>query len=160
MGLSVCMRTLKHVTQSVLTTSWMQWGRWSLGHMVSAWPLEGQGTNLSHWCGLPCVYHWLPIKTLDTKAWWASMVGNIPCPLSHITAGRDKNCPHWQPIPVFLPEESHGPRSLVGYSSLGRKESDTTVRLSTWHGIQLHWKEPTAGSLLYLALGTTWVCSL
>ena len=32
----------------------------------------------------------------------------------------------WQPIPVFLPEESHGHRSLVGYSSKGTKESDTT----------------------------------
>ena len=34
----------------------------------------------------------------------------------------------WQPTPVFLPGESHG-RSLVGYSSWGRKESDTTERL-------------------------------
>ena len=32
----------------------------------------------------------------------------------------------WQPTPVFLPEESHGQRSLVGYSSWGGKESDTT----------------------------------
>ena len=31
----------------------------------------------------------------------------------------------WQPTPVFLPEESHGRRSLVGYSPWGRKESDT-----------------------------------
>ena len=31
----------------------------------------------------------------------------------------------WQPTPVFLPEESHGQRSLVGYSPWGRKESDT-----------------------------------
>ena len=31
----------------------------------------------------------------------------------------------WQPIPVFLPGESHGERSLAGYSSQGRKESDT-----------------------------------
>ena len=31
-----------------------------------------------------------------------------------------------QPSPVFLPGESHGQRSLVGYSSLGRKESDPT----------------------------------
>ena len=31
-----------------------------------------------------------------------------------------------QPIPVFLPGESHGLRSLVGYSPWGRKESDTT----------------------------------
>ena len=35
----------------------------------------------------------------------------------------------WQPTPVFLPGESHGQRSLVGYSPQGRKESDTTERL-------------------------------
>ena len=29
----------------------------------------------------------------------------------------------WQPTPVLLPGESHGPRSLVGYSPWGRKES-------------------------------------
>ena len=33
----------------------------------------------------------------------------------------------WQPTPIFLPRESHGQRSLVGYNSLwGRKEPDTT----------------------------------
>ena len=32
----------------------------------------------------------------------------------------------WQPAPVFLPEESHGQRSLAGYSPWGHKESDTT----------------------------------
>ena len=32
----------------------------------------------------------------------------------------------WQPTPVFLPGKSHGWRSLVGYSSWGRKGSDTT----------------------------------
>ena len=31
-----------------------------------------------------------------------------------------------QPTPVFLPKESHGWRSLVGYSPRGRKESDKT----------------------------------
>ena len=31
--------------------------------------------------------------------------------------------------PFFLPEESHGHRSLVGYSPWGHKESDTTVLL-------------------------------
>ena len=33
------------------------------------------------------------------------------------------------PTPVFLPGESHGRRSLVGYSPRGRKESDTTEQL-------------------------------
>ena len=32
----------------------------------------------------------------------------------------------WQPTPVFLPGESHGQRSLVGYSPWCQKESDTT----------------------------------
>ena len=32
----------------------------------------------------------------------------------------------WQRTPVFFPGESHGQRSLVGYSPRGRKESDTT----------------------------------
>ena len=32
----------------------------------------------------------------------------------------------WQPTPVFLPEKSHGERSLVGYSPWGRKELDMT----------------------------------
>ena len=35
----------------------------------------------------------------------------------------------WQPTPVFLPGESHGQRSLAGYSPWGRKESDRTERL-------------------------------
>ena len=35
----------------------------------------------------------------------------------------------WQPTPVFLPGESHGRRSLVGYSPQGPKESDRTERL-------------------------------
>ena len=34
-----------------------------------------------------------------------------------------------QPTPVFLPWESHGWRSLVGYSPWGHKELDTTERL-------------------------------
>ena len=40
----------------------------------------------------------------------------------------------WQPTPVFLPGEAHGQRSLVGYSPWGRKESDTTKRLSRGRG--------------------------
>ena len=31
----------------------------------------------------------------------------------------------WQPTPVFLPEKSHGYRSLVGYSPMGCKQLDT-----------------------------------
>ena len=50
----------------------------------------------------------------------------------------------WQPTPVFPLEESHGQRSLVGYSPWGRKQSDTTepVTLSyhylrSWRNVNL-----------------------
>ena len=39
----------------------------------------------------------------------------------------------WQPTSVILHGKSHGQRSLVGYSSWGHKEADTTERLSPWH---------------------------
>ena len=32
----------------------------------------------------------------------------------------------WKPTPVFLPGESHGQRSLEGYSPWGRTELDIT----------------------------------
>ena len=35
----------------------------------------------------------------------------------------------WHPTPVLLPGKSHGQRSLVGCSTWGREESDTTERL-------------------------------
>ena len=38
----------------------------------------------------------------------------------------------WQPTPVFLPEKSHGQRSLVGYSPRGCKESNTTEHTSAY----------------------------
>ena len=36
----------------------------------------------------------------------------------------------WLPTPVFLPGEFHGERSLAGYSTWVRKESDMTEQLT------------------------------
>ena len=36
----------------------------------------------------------------------------------------------WQPTPVFFRGESHGQRSLVGYSPWGHRESDTAEQLT------------------------------
>ena len=36
----------------------------------------------------------------------------------------------WQPTPVFLPEASHGQKSLVGYNPWGHK---SRTRLNDWH---------------------------
>ena len=45
----------------------------------------------------------------------------------------------WQPTPVFLPEKSHGQRSLVGYSPWGCKELDTIER----HHFHFHGLKPS-----------------
>ena len=46
-------------------------------------------------------------------------------------------CVYWRgdrlPTPVFLPGESHGQRSLAGYSPQGCKELDTTEKLIHTH---------------------------
>ena len=75
----------------------------------------------------------------------------------------------WQPTPVSLPGESHGRRSLVGYSPQGRKELDTTEQLHlsvrriaipaflcfpfAWN---IFFHSLTFG--LYVSLGVMWVC--
>ena len=40
----------------------------------------------------------------------------------------------WQPTPVFLPGDSHGQKSLMGYSPQGCKASDTTE--ATEHALE------------------------
>ena len=78
--------------------------------------------------------------------------------------------------PVFLPGESHGQRSLGGYSARGGKESDTTVQLSIRHahnvgvgnsspafGKTINYSGPTSyqkGHQCSLALGGQDKCSL
>ena len=46
----------------------------------------------------------------NLPAMWETWVGKIPWRRA------------WQPTPVSLPRESHGQRSLEGYSPWGRKE--------------------------------------
>ena len=50
----------------------------------------------------------------------------------------------WLLTPVLLPGESHGQRSLVGYSPWGHRQSDATERLTH--------VTPTHGIPVYLAL--------
>ena len=55
--------------------------------------------------------------------------------------------PSGPPLSVFWPGKSHGPRSLVGYSPWGHKESDMTERL---HFISLPFPLPRMLSLSQL----------
>ena len=45
----------------------------------------------------------------------------------NLSFDKEKTCRRaWQPIPVFLPGESQGQRSLASYSPQGLNEPDTT----------------------------------
>ena len=50
----------------------------------------------------------------------AADLGSIP------SLGRSLGEGNGDPLPVFLPGELHGQKSLVGYSPWGRKEPDMT----------------------------------
>ena len=60
----------------------------------------------------------------------------------------------WQPTPVFLPGESYGQRSLVGYGLQDRKESDTTKAIQHTAHTALRW-ELSSYQASYFHLGET-----
>ena len=62
-------------------------------------------------------------KTIALTRW--IFVGKVMSLLFNMLSRRRQ----WHPTPVLLPGKSHGWRSLVGCSSWGREESDTTERL-------------------------------
>ena len=71
------------------------------------------------------IFSWVSIKCSLV----AQMVKNLPAIQETWVQSLSLEDPWmrtWQPTPVFSPGESHGQRSLVGYSPWGRKESDTT----------------------------------
>ena len=69
------------------------------------------------------------MKFENTVSLVAQMVKNLSA-IQETQIGKIPQRTGWQPTQVFLPEESHGQRSLVGYSPLRRKESDTTEQLT------------------------------
>ena len=92
------------------------------------------------WASLFSSCHWMDRGNLITGVMTARR--GFPC----VTSGKEPACQcwrhkrhefdpwvgkipwtrAWQPTPVSLPGESHGQRSLTGYSPWGHKELDTT----------------------------------
>ena len=92
---------------------WSQLRRWRMGK-----------AQLQHG-GLGSVLNWLAQKGKNLTAMQETLVQSL---------GREGPLEEkWQPIPASLPGEFHGQRSLAGYSSWGRKESDTTYQLNNHH---------------------------
>ena len=61
------------------------------------------------------------------------MINNLPAMLETQVQSLGQEDPlekRTQPTPVFLPEEAHRQRCLVGYSPWGCKESDTAEQLT------------------------------
>ena len=58
------------------------------------------------------------------------MVKNLPAYRINPWVGNIPWRKEWLPTPVFLPGESHGQRSLVGYSPWGSRELDRTEQLT------------------------------
>ena len=83
-----------------------------------------------------CERHYMLLVTIERNAimelrlpWW--LRGKRTCRQGrtygfHPWAGTICWRRKWQSNPVFLPGESHGQRSLVGYTPWGCRESDTT----------------------------------
>ena len=66
------------------------------------------------------------VKNFSASAGDTGDLGLIPGLGSNLLPWRRE----WQPIPVFLPGETHGQRSLAGYSPQGCKKSETSEPLT------------------------------
>ena len=63
----------------------------------------------------------------------AQMVKNLPAMKETQVRSLGQKIPwrrEWLPTPVFLPGDSHGQRSLAGYSPWGHKELNMTEQLT------------------------------
>ena len=78
--------------------------------------IPGLGRSSGEGIGYPLQYSWASLV--------AQMVNNPPT-MEESWVGKIPWRRAWQPTPVFLPGESHGLRSLVGYTVHGVTKSRT-----------------------------------
>ena len=101
-------------------------GPYSPAHLPRMWLYP-----VNHLCasrGYPLQYSWASVV--------AQMVKNLPAMRETWVppwVGKIRWRRAWQPTPVFWPGESHGQRSLVGYSPPGHTESDMAEWLSSYN---------------------------
>ena len=112
---------------------------------------SGKDTHESEECACrqPCMlteiawWPWFACLAQTVSVWafpGGSVVKNLPANSSSVPwVGKIPWRRKWQPTPVFLPEESHGQRSLTAYSPRGHK---SWTQLST-HAARQHLLTPS-----------------
>ena len=109
------------------------WGPYSLDYILStvlSWHENSHRQFINQWVWLCSNLNVL----VDTKGFPSGSMGKeFACNAGETEGtvlipglGRSPGRRAWQPTPVFLPGESHGQRSLAGYSPWGHKELNTT----------------------------------
>ena len=106
-------RDLTHfVKLSIHTSEWMHCVIRTVTGRMASYALGGS-SFLLHQNGL-----FFPLSPLFQPPFFYLLSPSIPKNVLHHSK--------WQPTPAFLPGESHGQRSLAGYSSWGCKKLGTT----------------------------------
>ena len=118
-----CWGSLRDEEKGVTVDEMVGWHRWQGGHEFeqTLGYIEGQGSLVC--CG-PKSQIWLSNWTTTNFPEVKASASNEGDPGLIPGSGRSPGEGN-----VFLPRESHGQRSLVGYSPRGCKESDMTERL-------------------------------
>ena len=101
------------------------------------WLFANPWTLLCLW-GFPRQEHWSGLLWPSSRGSWGSNPGIKPnspgLQADSLLSWRRK----WQPTPVFLPGESHGRRSLIGYNPRGSKRVGHGWTTSLTHSLTLY----------------------
>ena len=92
------------------------------------WCIKGTEGRLANIIHENCIWDETGCRDTNQEG-HKSCSGRSNCILDQDGNNEAKGRRQWHPTPVLLPGESHGRRSLAGYSPWGHKESDTTERL-------------------------------
>ena len=138
-------QTSQSYRKSTLNIHWKDWC-WSsntlatwceeLTHLKRLWCWErlkaggeGDDRGWDGWMASPTQWTW--VGASSGSWWWTGQPGKLQSMVSQRVGH------NWATVltdwPVFLPEKSHGQRTLVSYSPRGCKELDMAEPLSTAH---------------------------
>ena len=116
--------------------------------------------SLASITGLGFVVFWLFNKIYSWKTGFpcGSVGRELACNAGdmHLIPGKIPWRRAWQSTPVFLPGESHGQRSLVGYSPWGGKESDMTEATEHVHTVEKDLDSKVTGCLFWCLWRLLW----